>query len=84
LIFFKNTDNCTSVLLILFLLLNRFFKGKLKSGFFGGFYCFFKWALKKPGWFFWLVFYNNPGYKTTKDILNFSKRIGFGLDDYQF
>jgi len=36
--------------LFYFLLLSRFFKGKVTSGFFGGFVVFFKWAfLKKPG-----------------------------------
>ena len=33
----------------------HFFKGKIKSGIFGGFYCFFKWAFKtKTNDFFWL------------------------------
>ena len=34
------TESCISVLLILFFTFNRFFKGKVKSGF----YCFFMWA----------------------------------------
>jgi len=28
------------------------FKGKVKSGMFGGFYCFFKWAFYKKNCFF--------------------------------
>ena len=45
--------------LFYFLLLSRFFKGKVKSEIAGGFNgSFFKWAFKKkPGSFFWLVFF---------------------------
>jgi len=49
------TVNCTSLLLIYFLLHSTFFKGKVKSGIFGEFYCsFLRGLLKKRGGLLWL------------------------------
>jgi len=57
----KNTDNCTSVLLILFFDLVDFPKEK-KSFFWWFLLCFFKWAVfNKPSGFWIVFFYNNPG-----------------------
>jgi len=51
-----------------FLLDSTFFKGKVKSGIFGGFYCFFKRALKKIGGLFWF----GPTASTLKKTMDVS------------
>jgi len=56
----KNTVNCTNILLLfIFLLLSRFFKGKVKSCLYGGFYCFYSSGLfqKNQGRFFLVIFF---------------------------
>jgi len=37
----KVSVNCTSVLPVLFFTSSRYFEGKVRTSFFGGFYCFF-------------------------------------------
>jgi len=55
----KKLEITVQVSCLFYFLLSRFFKRKVKSGFFGGFY----WTLKKKTWV--RVFYNNPNANAT-------------------
>ena len=57
--------------LFYFLLLRTFFKGKLKSGFFGGFYWFIlSGLLKKNRCFFWVAFFTTTLLHTVLSCCN--------------